>query len=336
MTVPADASGEIGTLSRAFARMAAEVQEKSAALTQETAERRRLFETSLDLILVADPQGRVHPGQSELARDPRLPARGDDRPIRHRLRSPRRCSTSPGPRCAGPGASGVTRVFECRYVHKDGHPVTLQWIGVWSEPERRHFYIGRDMTERKKAEEALLGKRARWRAASSTRRSMPSCRWTRPAPSSDGIRQAEAMFGWSRAEAIGRPLATTIVPPAHRARHVGGARALPRHRRGARSWASASRSKRCGRDGGEYQGRDRRHGAAPPARLRVQRLHPRPDRQDRRRGAAAPVAEDGRGRPAHRRRRARLQQHPHRHHRHDRDPAPRASPTGRSSPRSPG
>jgi CheY-like chemotaxis protein len=57
MRVPADASGEIGTLSNAFARMAAEVQEKSAALTQETAERRRLFETSLDLIVVADPQG---------------------------------------------------------------------------------------------------------------------------------------------------------------------------------------------------------------------------------------------------------------------------------------
>ena len=33
---------------------------------------------------------------------------------------------------------------------------------------------------------------------------------------------------------------------------------------------------------------------------------------------AAPGAEDGGDRPAHRRRRARLQQHPHRHHRHDR------------------
>ncbi len=39
-----------------------------------------------------------------------------------------------------------TRNFECRYVHKDGHPVMLEWTGVWSEPEQRHFFIGRDAT----------------------------------------------------------------------------------------------------------------------------------------------------------------------------------------------
>ena len=232
-------------------------------------------------------------------------------------------STSPGPRCARRAASGVTRVFECRYVHKDGHPVTLQWIGVWSEPERRHFFIGRDMTERKQAEEALLGKRAggarhhrhgarRLRADGRGRHHHRS-----------GIRQAEAMFGWPRDEAIGRPLATTIVPRGPSRASRRGARTLSAAPARPQSSASASRSKRVGRDGGEYQGRNRRHGAAPPARLRVQRLHPRPDRQDRRRRAAAPGAEDGSGRPAHRRRRARLQQHPHRHHRHDRDPGRR-------------
>jgi len=34
--------------------------------------------------------------------------------------------------------------------------------------------------------------------------------------------QAEAIFGWSRAEAVGRPLAETIVPPEYRARHTQG------------------------------------------------------------------------------------------------------------------
>jgi nitrogen-specific signal transduction histidine kinase len=31
----------------------------------------------------------------------------------------------------------------------------LQWTGVWSEPEQRHFFIGRDMTERMKLEQEL-------------------------------------------------------------------------------------------------------------------------------------------------------------------------------------
>jgi diguanylate cyclase (GGDEF)-like protein len=31
----------------------------------------------------------------------------------------------------------------------------MAWTGVWSEPEQRHFFIGRDMTEARKAEERL-------------------------------------------------------------------------------------------------------------------------------------------------------------------------------------
>ena len=64
MIVPANATGEFGTLSRAFARIASEMQEKSQALTREVAERRQVFETSMDLILVVDPTGvflRVNP-----------------------------------------------------------------------------------------------------------------------------------------------------------------------------------------------------------------------------------------------------------------------------------
>ena len=44
------------------------------------------------------------------------------------------------------------RNFETRYVHKDGRPVTLTWMGTWSEPVRRHFFIGRDLTEKEAAE----------------------------------------------------------------------------------------------------------------------------------------------------------------------------------------
>jgi PAS domain S-box-containing protein len=114
----------------------------------------RIFDTSLDLILVVDRRGRfirvspssdailgyspdemigrtgtefLHPGDLESTRDEmRLTRRG-----------------------------GVNRNFECRYVHKDGRPVTLAWTGVWSEGEQQYFFIGRDMTERIKLEQQL-------------------------------------------------------------------------------------------------------------------------------------------------------------------------------------
>jgi signal transduction histidine kinase len=44
------------------------------------------------------------------------------------------------------------RNFETRYVNKDGKPVSLNWSGTWSEPVRRHFFIGRDLTEKQTAE----------------------------------------------------------------------------------------------------------------------------------------------------------------------------------------
>jgi signal transduction histidine kinase/ActR/RegA family two-component response regulator len=47
------------------------------------------------------------------------------------------------------------RNFECRYVHKDGHPVPLAWTGIWSEPDGQYFFIGRDVTERVSLESQL-------------------------------------------------------------------------------------------------------------------------------------------------------------------------------------
>ena len=44
------------------------------------------------------------------------------------------------------------RSFEARYYHYDGHEVTLNWMGTWSEPVKRHFFIGRDLTEKQAAE----------------------------------------------------------------------------------------------------------------------------------------------------------------------------------------
>ena len=57
LSLPTRSSGEIGTLARAFDRVAAEVREKTTSLETEIAERRRLFASSLDLILIADREG---------------------------------------------------------------------------------------------------------------------------------------------------------------------------------------------------------------------------------------------------------------------------------------
>ena len=69
-------------------------------------------------------------------------------------------------------------------------------------------------------------------------------------------------------------------------------------------------------------------GAGPPPLLH----RPGPDRKAGRGSPVAACAEDGCGRPAHRRRRARLQQHPdrdHRHHRHPGGSRRRAAPARR-------
>ena len=47
------------------------------------------------------------------------------------------------------------RSFETRYVSKEGKTVALNWTGTWSEPVRRHFFIGRDLTEKQAAEAQL-------------------------------------------------------------------------------------------------------------------------------------------------------------------------------------
>jgi PAS domain S-box-containing protein len=114
----------------------------------------RIFETSQDVILVTDgygkivqvspsavkalgyqPEEMVGHGSQEFVLPEDLDA------TRNEMREARR--------------GRATRHFTCRYVHKDGHVVPLSWMAVWSEPDRRHFFIGRDMTEYESAEAQL-------------------------------------------------------------------------------------------------------------------------------------------------------------------------------------
>jgi PAS domain S-box-containing protein len=107
----------------------------------------RIFETSLDLILVVDRKGtllRVSPScVAILGYEP-----GDmaGRSAAEFLYPDDLENTRNEMRLARRGQ--VMRNFECRYVHRDGHVVPLTWTGLWSEPDQQHFFIGRDMTER--------------------------------------------------------------------------------------------------------------------------------------------------------------------------------------------
>ena len=114
-------------------------------------ERRRIFESSLDVILVVDRKGnvlRVSPSSAAtLGFEPtELVGRNasefihpeDLEPIRSEMRHARH--------------GRIIRDLAARYFHKNGSIVTLSWSGVWSEPEQRHFFIGRDVTKQKRIE----------------------------------------------------------------------------------------------------------------------------------------------------------------------------------------
>ncbi len=152
MPVPTQAGGEIGVLARAFTRMADEMREKSEALRKENEERRQLFDTSLDLILITDTRGnfvRVSPSSEAI-----IGYRPNDmigRSAADFIHPDDLEATRQEMRMARQGR--YIRNFETRYIHKNGRPITLAWSGVWSEPEHRHFFIGRDMTDRRLLEE---------------------------------------------------------------------------------------------------------------------------------------------------------------------------------------
>jgi PAS domain S-box-containing protein len=114
----------------------------------------RIFETSLDLILVVDRKGdiiRVSP--SCMAIVGYAPDEMVGRSARQFLFAEDLEATRQEMRLARRGRQ--MRNFECRYVHKNGKVVPLAWTGVWSDPEQQHFFIGRDMTERIKLETQL-------------------------------------------------------------------------------------------------------------------------------------------------------------------------------------
>jgi PAS domain S-box-containing protein len=114
----------------------------------------RIFDTSLDLILVVDSRGnflRVSPSSWAI-----LGYRAEEMIGQNAegfLFTDDLESTRNEMRLARHGAHA--RSFQCRYIHRDGHPVPIAWTGIWSEPDGQYFFIGRDVTERLALESQL-------------------------------------------------------------------------------------------------------------------------------------------------------------------------------------
>jgi PAS domain S-box-containing protein len=143
-------SGQIIGASK-IARDITESRRTEAALTQEIEERERIFQTSQDLILVTDTKGTfVQVSPSSMAILGIKPEEMIGHSATEFIHTDDLDSTREEMRSARRGH--LMRNFETRYMHKDGHAVSLFWMGTWSEPVRRHFFVGRDLTDKQVAE----------------------------------------------------------------------------------------------------------------------------------------------------------------------------------------
>ena len=137
-----------------YARLSRLLDAEQIERRHESGMRRRIFDNSVDLIIVSDRRGnllQVSPSSEAILgyRPEEMAGRSgtdflhpdDLERTRGEMRQARRGSP--------------IRMFDCRYVHKDGRVVPLSWKGIWSEPDQQHFFIGRDVTERINLEQQL-------------------------------------------------------------------------------------------------------------------------------------------------------------------------------------
>ena len=203
-----------------IARDITESRRTEQTLRRQIEERRRIFETSQDLILVTDTKGilvQVSPSSETILGY--LPEemighnaseflhRDDLERSREAMRAARR----------GQNMNNA----DSRYVHKDGRTVTLSWMGRWSEPVRRHFFIGRDMTGSRLAQETLRESEQLARGIIDTAIDA-FVQIDESGTVSDWNSQAEKIFGWSRNEALGEKLSDLIIPEHQHDLHKAG------------------------------------------------------------------------------------------------------------------
>ena len=203
-------SGTIIGISK-VARDITETNKTRQVLRQQTEELRRVFETSQDLIMVMDSRGFlvqispsceailgyrpeemigrsgadiVHPDHLENSRREMRAARRGERP----------------------------KLADTRCFHKNGRAVWLSWLGTWSEPARRFFFVGRDMTESRLAQEAL--RESEQLARGIIDNALDAfVQIDEQGLIRDWNAQAENIFGWPRNEVLGKNVFALIGQP---------------------------------------------------------------------------------------------------------------------------
>ncbi|MCP4739499.1 MAG: PAS domain S-box protein, partial [Bosea sp.] len=202
------------------ARDITETNRTQLALRQQTEERRRIFETSQDLILIVDSNGtliQVSPSsrailgywpEEMIGHNAAEFIYPDDLEAgRNAMRTARR--------------GGKSQIPNLRYFHRDGRIVSMSWLGAWSEPVKRHFFVARDMTDALLAQQTLRESEQLARGIIET--SLDAfVQMDESGCITDWNSQAEKIFGWPRSDAIGRSLVELVVPEQHRAAHRAG------------------------------------------------------------------------------------------------------------------
>ena len=184
------------------ARDITEANKTRQMLRRQTEELRRIFETSQDLIMVMNSRGGlvqispsceailgyrpeemigrsgedfIHPDHLETSRQEMRAARRGQRP----------------------------KISDTRCIHKNGREVWLSWLGTWSEPARRFFFVGRDMTESRLAQETLRESEQLARGIIDTALDA-FVQVDAQGIIRDWNTQAENLLGWRRDEALGK------------------------------------------------------------------------------------------------------------------------------------
>lgn len=208
-------SGEIIGASGS-ARSLTDARRAERQLQQQIEERRQLFDTSQDLIMIMDSRG--HIAQISPSCETVLGYRPDDMIGRsgadfiHPAHLDQSRKEMRALRRGGRPKLGDTRCF-----HKDGREVWLSWRGSWSDQADRFFFVGRDMTEARLAEQSL-------RESEQLARNIVETALDAFVQTDDRgtilnwSSRAEELFGWRRDEALGRNAIDLIVAPSERER----------------------------------------------------------------------------------------------------------------------
>ena len=209
-----------GFVFNGFVRDVTERSRTQQTLRQQSEELLRIFEASQDLILVTDSRGslvQISPSCETILgyqRDEMIGRSGVDFIHPDHLENSRQEM-----RALRLGERPT--IADTRCVHKDGREVWLSWLGVWSEPVKRFFFVGRDMTESRRAQQTL--RESEQLARGIIDNALDAfVQMDEQGTISDWNTQAERIFGWTHAEAVGTKLNELIIPYVHRDAHAAG------------------------------------------------------------------------------------------------------------------